>query len=269
VIVNLVNVNPVIVNSGIINLGIINEDLHKTVMAKIKAKITDICTQTPSVKTFVLDYGSQHFNYTPGQWVDIHIRIDNEPHNGGYSITSIPHKKNAIEVAIKYAPNFPLTTYLHNQSKIGDQVYLSNGQGDIVLAKQITAPLVFIAGGVGISPLISMLRHAASTNTTVPVILLYSITRPEEFLFSEALQNIKQTLANFQYFVTVTQNIPHPFHFNGRINQQMITAVKPPTNASYYLCGPPKMVTDVEKILIKLQTSLGVDPACVHYDKWW
>jgi len=238
-------------------------------MAYIKASISGICTQTPSVKTFILDCGSQRFDYYPGQWVDLRLNIDEKIHQGGYSITSVPDKNNSIELAIKYASDFPLTTHLHDHSNIGDELYLSNGQGNVALSAPITTPLVLIAGGVGISPLMSMLRYAEAIKTTTPVVLLYSITRPDEFLFGESLQKIQHTLADFQYFITATRANHPAFEFSGRINQAMLASINLPADASYYLCGPPTMVEDVAEMLTNLQTRLSIDPNNIHYDKWW
>ena len=87
---------------------------------QFETTVVEIRQQTPSVKSFVLDCGNEKFAFHAGQWVDIHRTIDDETHNCGYSITSIPSTNNTIEIAAKLAPDLLLTRYLHEDCKVGD-----------------------------------------------------------------------------------------------------------------------------------------------------
>ena len=180
--------------------------------------ITSIHQQSPKVRIFTLDYGDQNFSYHPGQWVDIHLTIDDETHNCGYSITSIPSAEHSIDIAVKLAPDLALTEYLHNQSKIGDNIFISRAQGNIYLTTDISGSYVFIAGGVGITPLYSMIQHILNTKPDTPITLLYSITSPEEFLFEAQIRQLEKSHTNFHCYVTVTRTTTHTERFSGRIN---------------------------------------------------
>lgn len=231
--------------------------------------IKSIEQKTPSVKLFTLDYDQQDFNFHPGQWVDIHLTIDDETHNCGYSITSIPSPNNTIEVAVKLAPDLKLTEHLHKNSHTGDKVFISNAQGEIYLPEDIAGPYVFIAGGVGITPLYSMIQNINAVNPTAAVTLIYSITTPEEYLFEEELKTLAASNSNFRVLATVTRTKQHQEKFNGRINPEMLRSIELPAGANYYLCGPPQMVDDVVDILNTLQNELGITGSNIHYDKWW
>ncbi|WP_455200204.1 ferredoxin--NADP reductase [Kaarinaea lacus] len=231
--------------------------------------IKSIKQKTPSVKLFTLEYDHQEFRFHPGQWVDIHLTIDDETHNCGYSITSTPSDDKTIEVAVKLAPELKLTEHLHKNSHTGDEVYISNAQGDVFLPDDISGPYVFIAGGVGITPLYSMIQHINSVQPATPVTLIYSITTPEEFLFEEELRELAAGNPNFRIFATVTRAKKHKEKFSGRINSEMLRAMELPASANYYLCGPPQMVDDVVDILKRLQNELGITECNIHYDKWW
>lgn len=231
--------------------------------------ITAIQQKTLNVKLFTLDYGSQDFLYHPGQWVDIHLTIDDETHNCGYSITSIPSSSHSIDVAVKLAPELKLTEYLHHTSKIGDKVFISPAQGDVYLTDNITGPFVFIAGGVGITPLYSMIQFIHTHKPQTSITLIYSISTPEEFLFGEELKAMENANPNFHCIITVTRTKQHRERYNGRINTEMLRTIDLPTNANYYLCGPPLMVDDVAEILITLRSELGIKENNIHYDRWW
>jgi len=236
---------------------------------QICTHIKTIEQKTPSVKLFVLDYGQQDFRFHPGQWVDIHLTIDDETHNCGYSITSIPSPNNTIEVAVKLAPELKLTEHLHKNCHTGDEVFISNAQGEVYLTEDLSGPYVFIAGGVGITPLYSMIQHITAVNPAAPTTLIYSITTPDDFLFEKELKALATNNPNFRILTTVTRTKQHQEEFSGRINPDMLRSIKLPADANYFLCGPPQMVDDVVDILNTLQDELGITESSVHYDKWW
>jgi len=233
------------------------------------ATIVAINQRTPKVKTFLLDYGNHQFQYHPGQWVDIHLTIDDETHNCGYSITSIPSKQHTVEIAVKLAPDLALTTHLHHKSKVGDKLFTSPAQGEVYLDNNISGPYVFIAGGVGITPLFSMINYILAQEPKTPVILIYSITTTQEFLFRSEIEKLASQHKNFQFYTTVTREAP-PEKFNqGRITRQFLDSIKLPTGANYYLCGPPAMVDSIANMLEDMRGNLLITKKNILYDKWW
>lgn len=234
-----------------------------------KTTVTAIYQKTPSVKSFVLDCGAEPFQFHPGQWVDIHRTINDESHNCGYSITSIPSTDNTIEIAVKLAPDLLLTKYLHEDCKVGDRIYISKAQGDIWINSNIEGPYVFIAGGVGIAPLYSMIRQIMRNKPDTSVTLLYSISKEDEFLFKDELYQLKASNPSFKYFVTVTRDSSHTQNFSGRLSADILSKAGLPEDASYYLCGPPAMVDTMAELLIQLKDQLTVNPGAIYYDKWW
>ena len=236
---------------------------------QIRTQIKAIEQRTPNVKLFTLDCGQQEFKFNPGQWVDIHLIIDDESHNCGYSISSIPCANNTIEVAVKLAPELKLTEYLHKHSKIGDEVFISHAQGDVYLTEDLAGPFVFIAGGVGITPLYSMMQYINAVKPATSTTLIYSITTPEEYLFGKELRELAASNPNFRILVAVTRTKQHREPFSGRINIEMLRSAKLPVGSNYYLCGPPQMVDDVVEILKTLHDELGITKSNVHYDNWW
>ena len=225
--------------------------------------------QTPTIRSFVLDCGPEPFNFFAGQWVDIHRTINDESHNCGYSITSIPSKNNTIEIAVKLAPDLLLTKYFHEECKVGDKLYISKAQGDIWINDATDDSYVFIGGGVGITPLYSMINRLLEARPETPIILLYSITNPDEFLFKNEISHLERKYPDFKYYVTVTREKDHKFDFSGRISEEIMRTTNLPENASYYLCGPPPMVDAVANLLTDLKAELKLNPSRIFYDKWW
>ena len=119
-------------------------------MSYLKATISDIRTLSPSVKLFEIDLGDQRFSYQPGQWVNIELQTGAANQNAAFSITSSPNGKNAIEIAVKRVEHLPTSQFIHDQLKVGDDINISQAQGDTVLPDNIdqNQPMIFIAGAV-------------------------------------------------------------------------------------------------------------------------
>ena len=126
----------------------------------VPATIAKISQATSTVKVFLLDVSSpsDNFSFFPGQWVDFFI--PGLKVVGGFSITSSPsllQRSGPIELAVKNVDH-PPAKWLHTQGKVGDQVELKIG-GEFGAGFDPNIPTLLVAGGVGINPLLSMLRH--------------------------------------------------------------------------------------------------------------
>lgn len=130
------------------------------------------------------------FTFEPGQWVDFHIPSIQQV--GGYSITSLPSELPSLDLAIK-ASAHPPAAWCTGQAKEGERVALRVG-GSFVLRETRQAAL-FIAGGVGINPLYSMLRELCVRPAAAPKLaLLYRARTRDELLFSSELHAIARQL---------------------------------------------------------------------------
>jgi ferredoxin-NADP reductase len=199
------------------------------------------------------------------------LTVDDATHNCCYSITSIPTDERYIEIAVKLAPDFPITQHLHQHSKAGDQLFISKAQGNVYLDNNFAGPYVFIAGGIGVTPLYSMVRYLLASGAKEPVVLLYSIATMGEFLFQDELRELQRQYDNFRLITTMTRgnNVNGNDHYQGRITKAMVASLQLPIQANYYLCGPPPMVDSVADLLTTMQKDLQISTDNIHYDKWW
>ena len=235
-------------------------------MKKFTVRIAAIKQETPTVKSFVLEYGEQAFHHLPGQWIKLSVEIDGKMESSGYSMTSSPLKRGVFELAIKQGARNPVTRYMYETAKVGDNVTVSDGQGVFIFERGMGDKVVLIGAGVGVTPLMSLLRYIDEAAPEVDTTLLYSIPSPEEFLFRDELAEITSRNPHIHCIVTVTQQNPANWKgATGRIDKPMLQKAGLGADALYYLCGPQAMIEDVDKELSKL----GIPASRIVYEKWW
>lgn len=210
------------------------------------AQIISILQATPKIKVFRLLHNRSDYYFFPGQWIDLEAPIEGK-NIGGYTIISSTETKNYIDLAIRESQNHPVTKYLHESVKVGDSVLITKGQGKFYLEKELMdTPLTFIAGGIGLTPILSMIRSLKSTEK---IKLVYSVGLESEILFKEELK------AFTRFIITK----------DGEKKRFIVEELNLDLNSSFFICGPKSMIDEtVSKLL-----ALGLPKAKIHYEKWW
>jgi ferredoxin-NADP reductase len=135
----------------------------------------------------------------------------------------------------------------------GTSVALGQPMGAMVLPKATAAPLVFLAGGIGITPFRSMCLYAAGTKTDHVIILFYSSRTPEETPFLNDLQRMAAGYSSVSVIITMTRAPEDPKIWNGlrgRLTADSIKARCPVwEKASYFIAGPPTMADAMKETL--------------------
>jgi len=260
-------------------------------MDTYKAKVIYTEQNTPTIKTLrfeLVDQPAKTFPFLPGQWTDFFIDTINNGRNEtlvtGFSMTSSPYNKDYLEFAVKRT-NHPITQMLHNMKR-GDELKIRGPGGNYFYDshKFKERNLVLVAGGIGITPFLSMIRHVNEHVRDVNLTLLYSVSNPGELFMYNELQRIANHNQRIKVYTTVTydeaRNVQNSaFEVmkedawtgkKGRIDIEMLKEANVlPLNTNnqgtlYFLCGPPAMVQDMKKMLLEF----GVQENSIHYEKW-
>ncbi len=235
-------------------------------LQKFIVRIASIKQETPTIKSFTLDYGQQAFQFLAGQWIDLSVEIAGKVETGGYSMTSSPLKKGTFELAIKQGARHPVTRFMYEQAQEGDTVTVSTGQGVFVYVPGMGEKIVLIGAGVGVTPLMSILRFVDDAALEVDATLVYSIPTADEFLFRTDLQQIEARNPHIQSLITVTQpDLENWQGRTGRIDSELLKQAGLSHETMYYLCGPQLMIEDVVTEL----KNIGVPESRIVYEKWW
>lgn len=246
-----------------------------------EAKVVEIQNISSKVKTLRLQIASKEFSFLSGQWVD--FIIPNVDTVGGYSICSSPrylHEFRMLDLAIKNSSH-PPAEWVHSKCQVGDTVLLKVG-GQCIWNPENPSQwkhTLFIAGGIGINPLLSMILSIEETrkskgNTSGDIgssVLLYSASKTNELIFKDKLDNLvrESDKLSCRYFVTKEEVDKCRNISCKRINKDdIIEALK--MMPSYkgiqcYICGPPPMINSMNEHLL----DSGIEKSNIYYEQWW
>ena len=232
---------------------------------RVPAKIVSIKRETPTVKSFEFDLGDNSLGFKPGQWVDFFVRIDGVETVGGYSITSSPARQDRIGLAIKLGGDNPVPHFLHNRARVGDRVEMQVG-GDFYYTSDMAGSIVLLAGGIGITPLMSMMRYVDEGAPGVDALLVHSAGSPSELLFRDELREMVAGNERLRYAATVAGPTDEPWDgATGRIDREMLERSGVDLRAIFFISGPPSMIPDMRRLL----AGMGVPEDRIRYEQWW
>lgn len=230
-------------------------------MLIIPVKIVNIRHSTPTVKTLRLDLLGQEFSFQPGQWIDCYADIDGERKVAGYTLTSSPNMKDHVEISVKTGDN-PVTRFIHEQAQVGGTLHIDGGQGGTYYTREMSDRLVLIAGGIGITPIISILRYADEAGD-VSAILIYSASSLDELLYREEIEAMEKRNRRIRAHFFVTGEGSR--YRKGRIDEAALRELALDTDALYFVSGPRDMIMGTVAAL----RNLGVDEVRIRYEVWW
>lgn len=199
--------------------------------------------------------------YLPGQyleWTLPHPHADSRGNRRYFTIASSPTES---EIKLGVRTNTPPSSYKHALAELkeGSILVASQLAGDFTLPKNKEEKLVFIAGGIGITPFRSMLKYLLDTNEKRDIVVLYANKVEEEIAYKELFTEIQQTLGiKIIPILSDKENVPSTWTGKvGRIDESMLREEIPDYQTrTFYLSGPISMVNTYKQLLGKL----GVKP---------
>ncbi len=210
----------------------------------------------PSVYDFVFKYDKK-INFKPGQYLEWTLNVKNPDSRGNrryFTIASSPTEDN-LRIGVKFYQNSSKFKKKLLDLKVGDKVLSGELNGDFVLPLDKKNNLVFLAGGIGITPFRSMLKYLLDNNIKLPITIFYSNKDIEDIVYKDILdQAFNKLNVKTIYNLTNVENISKEWKgYRGRINQEIVKKeVKEINNTKFYLSGPHAMVVGFEETLYSM-----------------
>ena len=233
------------------------------------ATVTAVRIASDRVKLFTLELPSGG-NFRAGQHYDVRLTApDGYQAQRSYSLASSPGDTNLIEIAIELIDDGEVSSYFHDSVEPGEMIEVRGPiGGHFTWEPSHTKSSIFIAGGSGIAPIISMLRHRFTVKNNSPALLLFSVRTEDDILYREALEKLSDNDPSLHVITTVTRGTSKDWIGNARrIDQGMIdsalvdTGVKP---ESAYVCGGSGFVESIANILL----DTGLDFKQIHIERF-
>lgn len=231
--------------------------------SKIKAtwagrlKVSNIFRETPNVKTFrlVSPLGKGlPFTYLPGQFLTLSALIDKKTVTRSYTIASSPTEVSFCDLTIKREDQGTFSRYLHDLIKEGDLIDAKGPSGPFVFTGIETNSIVLIGAGIGITPMMSVLRFLTAKAWPGKITLLFTFRNSGDYLFQRELEELKSKIPNFKLVVTATGEVGSDWiDLRGRITKELLaTAVPDIASSRVHLCGPVLFMEGMKKFLSEL-----------------
>ena len=156
------------------------------------------------------------------------------------------------------APAGRVSTFVNQSLGVGDRLQVKAPSGHFFLDETSSVPIVMLAGGIGITPMISMIDRIVQTNSTRKVVLFYGSRNGSDHAFKKYLDNTVRRRPNIQVINVYSEPLEQEqqgvdFHESGFISFGLLKRVLPNNHCQFYLCGPPPFMEDMYNGLIQWQ----------------
>jgi ferredoxin-NADP reductase/DMSO/TMAO reductase YedYZ heme-binding membrane subunit len=226
--------------------------------------IARIFDETPDVKTFRFvspDGGPLPFTHVAGQYLNLALTIDGRRVARSYTIASSPTRSAYCEISVKRTKDGYASQHLHDTWREGDRVRVSAPAGKFVFAGHEATRVVLLAGGIGITPMMAVLRSLTDRGWRGDIYLLFSVRVVADIVFRDELAYLQSRFANLHVRIVVSRDPETPWDgLRGQITRDVIADFVPGlAHGPVLLCGPAPMMTAMREILV----GMGVPDADV------
>jgi ferredoxin-NADP reductase len=230
------------------------------------ATVREVVPETAHAATLVLDVPAWP-GHRAGQHLDLRLTAeDGYQAQRSYSIASAP-ELDTVEITVEVVEDGEVSPYLVGEVAPGDELEVRGPiGGHFTWSADEGGPILLVAGGSGLAPLMAMLRHRAARASTVEAHLLVSARSAPDVLYAGALAALTPR-EGLHVATTYTRRTPPGWNgFSGRVDAAMLAGAGPPAEAAprCYVCGPTPFVEHVADLLVEA----GHAPSLIHAERF-
>jgi ferredoxin-NADP reductase len=231
------------------------------------ATVAEVRDENATARTIVLDVPGWP-GHRPGQHVDVRLTAaDGYQAQRSYSIASAPGG-NRIELTVQRLPDGEVSPYLTLTLAVGDPLELRGPVGGwFVWDPAASVPVLLVAGGSGVVPLMAMIRTRAAAGATVPFRLVYSARDPGTVLYMRELAEREHSAGGVAVEYVYTRAAPPGWPVPpGRVSPAVLASDgwTPGSNPAVFVCGPTGFVENAASLLV----DAGHDPQAIKTERF-
>jgi len=244
------------------------ERLHpKKLFLKVTEIIDELSAQPGNVKTIRLTRINDTLPvFEAGQYINLSVNVDDVTTSRAYSLSSAPSQSNYFDITIKRVEEGFVSNYLLDKVKVGDEFESTGPAGEFHYNPIFHGDdLLMLAGGSGITPIMSMIREFTTTASTKTIHLIYICRTPADIIFCKELESIEQQNSSFTFTKVISRPEDDYEGITGHINAELLTSlIQDINNKTCYICGPTGMCQSVKDELL----GLGVRPGKIRQESF-
>jgi ferredoxin-NADP reductase/ferredoxin len=220
--------------------------------------VSEIFEETPTVKTFRLTDvagGKLPFVTVPGQFLGLAVIPNGKVVNRSYTIASSPTQPDYCEITVKHEDQGIVSSYLHQQVHVGELLQITAPSGKFTFTEPDGDSVVLIAGGVGVTPFMSIIRYLTDRSWKGDIYLFFTCKNKSSIIFREELEYLQERYPNLHVFIVLTrpEGPLKDTYLSGHITKEMLDEHVPEiATRRIHICGPPKMIDAVSQMLNEL-----------------
>jgi ferredoxin-NADP reductase len=209
--------------------------------------------ETHDVKTFVFaSRNPRLFRFKPGQFMTFDWPIGDEPVQRCYTIASAPSRPDTFAITVKRVPGGPVSNWLHDNLVPGMEVRAVGPIGEFTCADHPAEKYLFLSGGSGITPLMSMSRALVDLGEDADIIFVHAARSPADIVFRAELDGMARADPRFKLAHVVESDAGEPgwAGFRGRLSLPMLSLIAPDfREREVFTCGPTPFMNAVRAMV--------------------
>jgi len=218
---------------------------------------TLLCRQvqhiTDDVKTFLFEPAEPSlFHHEPGQFITLQIEIDGRPISRCYTISTPPTRPHLLGITVKRQPEGLVSNWLHDTMAPGKQISAEGPFGVFTIARHPSAKYLFLSGGSGITPVMSMTRTLYDLGSDADILFVHSARTPSDIIFRRELDTIAGTVPTTRVVHVCERDSPQePWGgLRGMLSTEMLRLLAPDlAERVVFCCGPAPYMAAVRRML--------------------
>jgi benzoate/toluate 1,2-dioxygenase reductase component len=232
----------------------------KTQAATYPATLTALERLSPTTVSVTLKTPDRDkLAFLPGQYVN--IAVPGTDQTRSYSFSSAPDEEH-LSFLVKITPGGVMSEYLTERAKVGDELSFTGPHGSFFL-RETDRPVLLLAGGTGLAPILSILRKMRACGSKRPAHLIYGVTTDDDLVETDAVNELAADIENLTWDYCVADPdsaAPNKGYVTKLIRDEHLHG----GDVAVYLCGPPPMVEAVRKHF----ADDGFEPTGFYYEKF-
>lgn len=226
-------------------------------------RVAAIMRETPHVKTFRLveaNGGPVPFTFVPGQFLTFCADVDGTTSQRSYTIASPPTRSGYVEITVKREDDGEFSRFLHDKVSVGDTLHVRGPAGLFTFDGGDADSIVLIAGGVGITPMMCVIRYLTDSSWPGEIYLVMAARNTDEIIFREELEYLQRRYPKLHVVAAVAERSAGTswMGLEGQITKEILARSVPGIDKRrIHLCGPPPMMEAIRRMLGELGVPEG------------